>query len=65
MGDLYSDRVMKFGFMSNVTCQLMTAFPSTLEAYISAYEESASYNPAACTTAARNSALTGSSVPYI
>lgn len=41
MGDLYSDRVMKFGFMSNVTFQLMTSFPSTLEAYIAAYEKRA------------------------
>jgi len=39
MGDLHSDRVMKFGFMSTVTFQLMTAFPSTLEAYVAAYEK--------------------------
>jgi len=65
-GGLNSDRVMKFGFMSNVTFQLMTAFPSTLEAYVAAYEKKgASYHPIICTTAARNSALTGSSVPYI
>lgn len=39
IGNLHSERVMKFGFMSNVTFQLMTAFPSTLEAYIAAYEK--------------------------
>jgi hypothetical protein len=39
MGDLHSDRVIKFGFMSNVTFQLMTAFPFTWEAYIAAYEK--------------------------
>jgi hypothetical protein len=65
MGDLQSDRLMKSGFMSNVTFQLITAFPSTLEAYVAAYEKGASYNPVACTTAARNSALTGLSVPYV
>jgi len=39
MGDLQSDRLMKSGFMSNVTFQLKTAFPSTLEAYVAAYEK--------------------------